>query len=258
MAPKPHGVLPATYHLRWLLDMVDYFQRDTILIPSGYRDQVLDTKGLLQNDVSGLVNTMLDFAISTSIDVDYRIETTNNNLDVVLNNWLGDINSSLIGKIPTGLDALAKEYFRERWKGSSFLLLRTFWETIDGYTLPTKLYFVDGEDILVDDSSETVTIGEEKYRLRISKDKSKPIPGAKNEMIFVQKPYCAWGVDYPTPFIILRGLFKNMKFLELLETKGEMVVGKALEYLLTLKKGTERLTADNISVYYKTYLETVK
>jgi len=258
MSPKPHGIKPATYHLRWLLDMVDYFQRDTIIMPSTYRDQVLGTKELLQNDVSGLVNTMLDFAVSTAIDVDYRIETNNNNLDIVLNNWLNDINSSLIGKIPTGLDALAKEYFRERWKGSSFLLLRTFWETIDGYTLPTKLYFVDGEDILVDDTSETVTIGEEKYRLRIAKDKSKPLPGTKNEMIFVQKPYSAWGVDYPVPYVILKGLFKNMKFLELLENKGEMVVGKALEYLLTLKKGTERLTADNIAVYDKNDLDTVK
>jgi hypothetical protein len=51
MAIKPHGIRPATYHLRWLLDMVDYFQRDTIKIPSGYRDQVLETKELLQNDV---------------------------------------------------------------------------------------------------------------------------------------------------------------------------------------------------------------
>lgn len=258
MSHNPRGIKPVSYHLRWLLDMIDFFQRDTIKVPSGYRDQVLETKELLQNDVSGLVNTMLDFAISTAVDVDYRIETNNSNLDIVLNNWLGDINSSLIGKIPTGLDALAKEYFRERWKGSSCLLLRTFWENKDGYTLPTKLYFVDGEDILVDNPSETVTIGDEKYRLRIAKNESKPLPGKKNEMIFIQKPYSAWGTDYPVPFIILRGLFKNMKFLELLEHKGEMVVGKALEYLLTLKKGTERLTAENIAVYDKNDLDTVK
>jgi len=255
---KPHGIRPVTYHLRWLLDMVDFFTRDTIKIPSGYRDQVVETKDLLRNDVSGLVNTMLDFAISSAIDVDYRIETNNSNLNTLLNNWLSDINSALRGKIPTGIDALAKEYFRERWKGSSFLLLRTFWENVDGYILPTKLYFVDGEDILIRASEETVTIGEEDYRLRVSRTKSKRLPATKNEMIFVQKPYDAWGTNYPTPYLIIKGLFENMKFLEQLEKKGEAVVGKALEYLLTLKKGTEGLTRDNIAVYDKSDLDTVK
>lgn len=249
---------PYSYHIRWLLDMLEYFQKDTIQIPPIYRDQVIETKALLRNDVSGLTNTMLDFAMGVAVDVNYKIETNNNNLDIILNNWLNDINSSLIGKIPTGLDALAKEYFRERWKGSSFLLLRTFWENIDGYYIPTKLYFVDGEDIKVENTSETVTIGDEKYGLRIEKNKYRSIPSKKNEVIFVQKPYCAWGTDYPTPFLILRGLFKNMKFLELLETKGEMVVGKALEYLLTLKKGTERLAVENVAVYDKNDLDTVK
>ena len=255
---KPHGIRPVTYHLRWLLDMVDFFQRDTIKMPSGYRDQVLETKGLLKNDVSGLANTMLDFAVSSAIDVDYRIETNNSNLDILLNNWLDDINATLRGKIPTGLDALAREYFRERWKSSSFLLLRTFWENVDGYWLPTKLYFVDGEDILIQADGETVTIGEEEYRLRISKTKSKRLPSKKSEMVFVQKPYDAWGTNYPTPYLIIRGLFENLKFLEQLEKKGEMVVGKALEYLLTLKKGSEGLVRDNIAVYDKTDLDTVK
>ena len=53
--------------------MINFFQRDTITIPSDYRGQVLATKGLLQNDVSGLVNTMLDFAISSATDIDYSI-----------------------------------------------------------------------------------------------------------------------------------------------------------------------------------------
>jgi len=255
---KPHGIRPATYHLRWLLDMVDYFSRDTITIPSGYRDKVIASKDLLKNDVSGIVNTLLDFAIASAIDVDYRIETNNANLDTLLNNWLEDINSGLRGKIPTGLAALAKEYFRERWKGSSFLLLRTFWENVDGYTLPTKMYFVDGEDILIEADEETVTIGEEQYRLRLSKTKSRRIPSKKSEEIFVQRPYQSWGTDYPTPYLLFRGLFQNMKFLQELEKKGEMVVGKALEYLLTLKKGTENLARENIAVYDKNDLDTVK
>jgi cation transport regulator ChaB len=52
-------------------------------------------------------------------------------------------------------------------------------------------------------------------------------------------------VEYPTPFLIKRGVFRNAKFIDLLSTKGEFVVGKALEYLLLLKKGSQELTLSN-------------
>ena len=68
--------------------------------------------------------------------VKYIINTDNPNLTEVLNKWLQTINLSVkqengTKSIPTGIDPLAKEYFRERWKGSSHLLLRTFWESQD-------------------------------------------------------------------------------------------------------------------------------
>jgi len=235
--------------LRWLLDMVEFFSKDTITIPAGYREKVLETKKLLQNDVSGLTNTMLDFAIASAVDVEYKIETNNSNLNEIMNNWLGDINSSLRGKIPTGIDALAKEYFRERWKGSSFLLLRTFWEDVGEYNLPTILYFTDGEDITMspEDLRKTnVSLEEKNYRLRLGPNKSKLLPNKKNEIDFIQKPFSPWGSDFTVPYIIQKGLYKNMKMLEMLEEKGEAVVGKSLEYLMMVKKGSERLAEMSI------------
>ncbi|MFW6173857.1 MAG: ChaB family protein, partial [Elusimicrobiota bacterium] len=188
------------------------------------------------------------------------VETGNTNLDETLNNWLASINFELRGKIPVGFQSLAKEYFRERWKGSSFLLLRTLWEEQDGLILPTKLWFVNGEDIKVDNNKDTVRLGEEKYKLLVKKDNPISIPMSENEEIFIQKPFSSWGDDYPTPFLIQRGVYKNMKMLEILAKKGETIIRKALEYLMLMKKGTEKTALDGRPefVYSKEDLEAIK
>lgn len=236
------GVSPA---LTWLRDMISLYNVDEIKIPAKYRDKVLEVKKILKDDVSGLVNSILDFAIDTAL-VEYRIETNNSNLTILLNNWLKNVNSDLRGKVPTGIKALAKEYFRERWKGSSFLLLRSLFDTKDGFNLPVKLWFVKGEDIIVLDGNNGIRIlGDETYYLRTNSkntDKQKiKLPNKEGEKIFIQKPYSSWDELEPVPFIIQRGIYHNLKFLQLIAQKGEFVINKALEYLMLLKKGSERL-----------------
>jgi len=242
-----------TQSLRWLADLLSFFQAETIKVPTDYRNQVIKTKQLLENDVSGIVGTMLDFAIQCAL-VDYRIETPNANLTEELNNWLKKVNLKIntdegVKSIPTGLESLAKEYFRERWKGSSNLLLRTFWDKQNNLQLPTTLFFIDGEDIKVKSKKgkqSAVILGEEKYYLRINdaeKDDIK-LPRFKEEMIFVQRPYESWSNLIPIPFLIRRGLFHNMSFHKLMSSKGEFIVGKALEYLFVMKKGSEKMTIE--------------
>ena len=238
--------------LKWLSDLLAFFQVEAIKIPTKYRDKVLEVKKLLNDDPSGLTNTVLDFSINCAL-VDYRIECDNPNLVKILNNWLKSINQDLRGKIPTGLNSLAKEYFRERWKGSSNLLLRTYWYEVDGLMLPTMLHFIDGEDIKVKSKSEDniVRLGDEKYYLRVGQQEKNdiPLPKDKNELIFVQKPYESWGIREPIPYLIKRGVYRNSKFLQLLSSKGENIIAKALEYLFVLKKGTERLAIDGNITY---------
>lgn len=233
---------------------------DEIKVPSKFRDQAIKTKQLLNGgDVSGLVNTMLDFAIDCAT-VDYNIETENDNFTTKLNKWFDNINETLRGRIPTGIEALAKEYFRERWKGSSFLVLRSVWGKKNGFVMPLKLWFVQGEDVLVDDGNSSARIlGNEKYKLKLGKNKTKRIPSGKNEKIFVQKPFSPWSAEYPTPFLIQRGLYQNLKFLELLETKGERVVSKAIEYIMLMKKGSETLARERPEwVYDEDDLRAIK
>jgi len=246
--------------LRWLANMITLYQSDEIVIPDKFRNQVLEIRKLLKSDVSGLVNSILDFAINCCTTIEYSAETDNNNLTELLNNWLNTANYELKGIIPVGLKSLAKEYFRERWKGSSFLLLRTIWEKKDNFILPVKLWFVDGEDIIVEDGNETRVLGQEKYYLRIGKKNKIKLPKEKNELIFIQKPYTKWSSLEPIPFLIQRGIFKNLKFLEILEKKGEFVVSKALEYLMILKKGTERLalTSNPDFIYSEEDLKKIK
>jgi len=227
--------------VRAMAELLFNYSTGTITVPDKYRDKVIEVKNLLKSDTSGIVNSLIDFAI-TCAQVDYSVETDNANLTELFNDWLTNINAELRGSIPTGINALAKEYFRERWKGSSFLLLRSVWEKKDGFIFPTKLWFVNGEDIIIDDKSiEGASLGNEKYFLKLNKNDQLALPHSKSEKIFVQKPYESWGTTYPTPFIIRRGIYKNLKMLDAMTTKSEYVITKALEYLLLLKKGTEKL-----------------
>ena len=230
--------------LTWLWDLLSFYSVDEIVVTSDYHKQVMDVQDVLRSDVSGCVNSILDFAINAA-SVPFTVESENEAFAELIEEWFDRINESLIGKIPTGLQALSKEYFRERWKNSSLIVMRTIWEDIDiggtTFNLPTKMWVVDGGNIIVLDDSETRIIGNEKYYIKIDDKKKKLIPAQKNELIFVQKPYSPWSSIYPTPFLFQRGLWKNLKFYELINKKAERFVGKALEYMLAMKKGTEQL-----------------
>jgi len=250
-------------NISWILDLLNLVQGTIIQVPTDYRQQVLSVKNLMDNDETGTISTLLDFAISSASDVEFTAESDNSNLSEIFNNWLSSINEELLGKIPIGIEALAKEYYRERWKGSSFLLLRTVWGDVGGYKLPIKMWFVDGENIRVDSANGTVAIGDEKVELIVdtnNPNKNILLPSNKQEKIFIQKPYTAWGTDYPTPYIIQRGLYKNALFLKTLANKGEIVISKALEYLMVVKKGAESLAKENRSefIYSDEDLRAVK
>jgi cation transport regulator ChaB len=247
--------------LQWFADMLRTMSNEEIKVPTDFTTAAIETKKLLDSDVSGVVNTILDFAINSALTT-FRIETNNSNLTKVLNNFLKNINSDLRGKVPVGIKALAKEYFRERWKGSSFLLLRTSFEEKEGFVFPTKLWFVNGEDIKVneDRENESMILGKDQYSLKVSQNKTIKLPTSKEEHIFVQKPFSYWGEEYPTPFIVQRGIYKNLKLLELLEKKGEFVLAKALEYLFLMKKGSESLaqTGNPDFIYGEPDLKQIK
>jgi hypothetical protein len=230
--------------LKWLWDLITFYSSESIITPTTYPERVAGVKSTLASDTSGLVNSVLDFAINTAL-VEYNIETENEQLKELVSDWFDQINSAFIGKIPIGIQGLAKEYFRERWKGSSFLVLRSQWaDTKIGdtsFNLPTKMWFVDGQNIIVDGDEKVRMIGEENYYIKISDSEKKAIPVDEKELIFVQKPFDSWSSLYANPFLIQRGLWRNLQIFELLTKKGEKFISKALEYMLVFKHGTEAL-----------------
>ena len=241
---------PKNELLKWITDLAPFFERKSFALPRGYRERVIAVKRMLDNDSSGIVNTVLDFAINAAL-VRYEVQTGNKTLTKTLNNWLKNLNSDVRGLVPTGVEALAKEYFRERWKGSSNLLLRTFWTTAgkgeNAMLLPTTLYFVDGEDILLkNDPKKPISLGDEKYALRVGNNKEDAInlPESEDERIFVQKPFESWGTREPIPYLMKRGMYHNLSFMNILISKGEFVVNNAMEYLFLIKKGTEKMALE--------------
>jgi cation transport regulator ChaB len=251
--------------LKWIFDMISLMGNDEITIPSSFTEQVKAVKEVLASDISGLVNSVLDFSINCA-SVDFTIESNNKSLTDFINSWFKKINYSLIGKIPTGIKALSKENYKERWKNSSLLLLRTEWNDVNingsTFNLPTKMWFIDGVNIKVEDEGDSRIIGKEKYYLRINDNEkdNKLLPASKEELIFVQKPYENWTSLEPIPFLIRRGLYRNLKNYALINKKSEKIVSKALEYLLLMKKGSENLALRNIPefIYSSTDLNEVK
>lgn len=247
----------------WINTIGKFFSEENIIIPNNFKDKVRLLKEALKNDISGLVNTVLNF-MGNCMSRKYTIDTGNENLDDILNDLLAEVNAPLRGKeIQVGIEALAKQYAIERWNRSSLLLLRTFWEykLINGekWYVPTKMWFVDGASVDMGKEGEAVRIGEQDYKLQVSKDRRNDIrlPHAKNEIIFVQKPFEKWGTKYPNPWLFEKGIYQNLEMIRLLESKGEKLVAKAIEGLLLLKKGTERLAIEGKVRYSEKDLKDV-
>ena len=128
------------------LNYILSFLMKRITVPTDFHSQVQGINTMLKDDVSGLVDSLTDFAVN-SATVDYNIVTKNENLNEIFQKWLDSINADYDGQIPIGIKSLAKEYFKERWKGGSFPVLKVKWDRFEGLQLPTSMFFVDGGSI---------------------------------------------------------------------------------------------------------------
>ena len=232
---------------------LDYlYQTGNIKIPTEYHEQCNSVKVMLANDITGTINTVVDYSINSASETVYSIESSNETVEKLLNLWLSQINLMIDG-IPTGIHELTKEYYKERWAGSSLCLLRvSAWKniTVDNVTIsvPTILWFVNGASVYVDRDDKNFKLGSDKFFL--DKDLKKGVPVNKNESIVVNKPYGRWFDKYPVPYLVRSGVLKNYLGIQAIQNKSDEVVSKVLPYLFTITKGTERLFLDG-KVDYK-------
>lgn len=222
----------------------------SITVPKNFHTRCDKINTMLSNEVTGIINTILDFSVNSASDSKYRIECDKNeNLENLLNDWLQRINISLgEDTVISGVDGLASEYFKELWKASSLCLVRLAdWQEYKlssaHLKLPSLVYLVNGSSVYVDAGDKTnLKLGKFKYAL--DKEFKLRLPGNKDENIIVQKPFDRWYSDYATPYLIRNGVYKNFKTVELLQDKGDSVITKALPYMLLALKGTERLALE--------------
>jgi len=219
------------------------FNSGDISVPAEYHERCSKIQEMLDSDVSGTINTVLDYSINAASEAKYRVECSSDTLEKLLNIWLEKINIDIRG-VPTGLEALSKEYFKERWEGSSFCVLKVAdWEKISvgnvTIEVPTTMYFVNGSSMYVArPKDKNYTIGSDKFYL--DKENKIVLPG-KDEDIIVQKPYNRWFDEYATPYLIRRGVYKNWLGIKTLQDKSDEVISKVLPYLFLITKGTKEM-----------------
>ena len=251
---------------------LDYmFETGSISIPEDFHGRCAKVKEMTDNDITGTINTIVNYAINSASETVYAVESDNETVEKILNLWLSQINLMVNG-IPTGIHELTKEYLKERWSGSSLCLLRvSAWKniTVGNVTIsvPTVLWFVNGASVYVDRNDKNYKLGEDKYYL--DKELKKPVPSKASENIVVNKPFGRWFDKYPVPYLVKNGVLKNFLGIRAVQEKSDEVITKVLPYLFVITKGTEKLFLDGKVDYkdsdlatlvdnFKTALETYK
>ena len=218
-----------------------------IVVPSDYHSQCKVVKEMLTDDVTGLVDSLTDFAVNAA-SVKFTVETKNVEFNAKLRYWMDNINKDFNGVIPRGIDELAKEYYKERWKASSFPIVKILkWEVWEGLVVPAKMALVDGESIYADNKTteETKAIGDYVYYIGSALDPKEKL----GKGIIITKPMSRWFDKYPVPYLIKKGCYHNYKIIKSLKDKQTEILDQIIPYLLLVKKGTENLAVKNIKTY---------
>lgn len=243
MAKQPfRGIDSANAFINALLFLMSQKGSSLITIPDAFKDKVDAVRLMLKNDNSGLVGSIRNYAINCA-STKYEIEVDNDSLYKILNRWAKKgLNRDFGGKIPPGINELAKEYFKERWTSSFIVMAVSGWSNFDGIELPSKIYFFDGGGIGVKGNEGSLANYE--YHL-LSDKKKKDLPYGGINDIIVQKPYSQWYEKYPTPFTIARGIYWNHRLKQILKDKGKEIISECMPYLLLVKMGDKMLERFN-------------
>jgi len=226
-----------------------------IIIPTEFHSQAIAVQEMLRNDVSGLIDSLTDFAVESAA-VDFGVESQNEGLNQILDQWLDEINMGYLGQIPTGIKPLAIEYFKERWKGASFPILKiTKWGNIKGILVPVKMNFVDGGSIYAKDlSPKDDNLKLNNYDYYLGKEKNEKL----DKNVLISKIGCRWFEKYPVPYLIRRGTYQNYKIIESLKNKQAEILDQIIPYMMLIQRGSEGLAREGFKIYTDDELKAVK
>ena len=206
---------------------------DKITVVKDFHGQVGQIDALLSDDRTGIVNTILEFMIS-SATVPFTFVTDNNNLSNSLNDWSRNkLNKDIGIDIPVGLNELSSQYFRERWR-SSFIVLNIVWGKVDDLTLPVRMFFSNGGAVEI--KSNKNLINAKKYLIGETQLKN-----SDSKSVIIRKPYNQWYEDYPTPYLVKKGVLYNALMKNEVVKKQGQILEEIIPYLLLLRAGDKDL-----------------
>jgi len=224
-----------------------------IKVPEDYLGRMKEIIKLLDNDYTGMVATVLEFMITTG-SVPMNFVTDNSNLTATLQDWANHkLNAGISSDVPRGLKPLAAQYLRERYK-SSFIVLNIAWEKIGDLILPGKMWFLDGSQIIIGEEDEG-TLDGKKYFLV---DDDHPIVSTPKKTILIRKPFNSWYDDYPTPYLVKKGVLYNSMLKKTLINKQADVVEELIPYILMMRAGDANLMMKNAMGDIEKQLTSVK
>ncbi|MFA5724560.1 MAG: ChaB family protein, partial [Candidatus Pacearchaeota archaeon] len=104
--------------------------------------------------------------------------------------------------------------------------------------------FVDGGSVYSEKKSNDSIVDLFAYDYWIGKNKDEKIDG---KAYFMYKLFCRSFEQYPTPYLIRRGIYKNWAIIDILKNKEYELVDRIIPYMLLVAKGSEQLTLNNIT-----------
>jgi len=207
-----------------------------ISVPKEFHEQVKLIDKLIKNDTSALVTTILEFMIHTAT-VDINFISKNDTMNNLLGDLKKNLNSNINIDIPRGIRTFTEQYFRERWK-SSFIVLKIRWRKIDGYFVPSRMWFMDGASIYAKNDKKLLNT-HEYFHGKPNDKKSNILRDNEKETILIRKPYNQWYDIYPTPYLVKKGTLYHVLFKEKILSKQAEVLDTAFPYQLLIKAGSD-------------------
>lgn len=217
--------------------------------PSGFSNQVRECRNIVDNDVSGLITTIIDFVGDAVGEIKWRIETDNENITKTFNKWLSSVNQNKNKYMPSGFRAFCKQYVRESFI-SSFIITKYKFGAFSNLRLPINLWIIDPYYVKSEGENNNL---EFKYTIEDEEIKN----------AFIRKEG-AWYEDYPVPFLIKRGVWANYTIKKRLKDKSADVLKQLLWYLFLFKRGNPAVTGykapdfDTIGDNLKSVLQDAK
>ena len=260
-----------------LESMRSYFSTRTdkeLTVKKGFYEQVKESYKIWQDGGDNLVSTVLDMYVASASNYGALIHTDSEKgkeVTDVFRYWKDYVvNANL--NLPTGLDAVYKEWLTEAW-GSRLCILYVVWQEVEApigsgkkYFLPVEMYIPNAYGVKVIGGR---TLGDHKYYFRTKEEiertystnkedyedvyieqyKNQAKPGKNLQMplknkhgIYVRAIGARSYQTYPVPFLYHRGTARLVKLKAALRNSDYRTAIGIINDILMIKKGSDELT----------------